>query len=83
MSEEVKIGRKYAVIIPRNVRKKLGLKEGQRALVREEVGRVVIEPLPDDPYQVLRQTLGNFSYTESKYERKAEGWLRRVARTRH
>lgn len=83
MSEEVKIGRKYAVVIPRNVRKKLGLKEGQRALVREEVGRVVIEPLPDDPYQVLRQTLGNFSYTESKYERKAERWLRRVARTRH
>lgn len=80
MSEEVTIGRRFSIVIPKGVRKKLKLKEGQRALVRHEGEVIVIEPLPEDPYKVLSETLGDFSYSEEKYEKKAEEWLKRVAR---
>lgn len=83
MSEEVTIGRRFSIVIPRKVRRRLNLREGQGALVSEESGRIVIEPLPADPYQVLAETIGSFSYDESKYEKKAEEWLKKVARGRH
>ncbi len=81
MSEEVTIGRRYSVVIPKRVRKKLKLKEGQRALIRQEGERIVIEPLPDNPYVILSETLGDFSYSEEECEKRAEEWLKRVARS--
>jgi AbrB family looped-hinge helix DNA binding protein len=83
MSDEVTIGRRFSVVIPRKVRRKLSLKEGQHAIVSEEEGKIVIEPLPADPYQVLGEAIGNFSYDEKKHERKAEEWLKKVASGRH
>jgi len=80
MSEEITIGRRFSVVIPKKVREKLGLKQGQRALMRDEDGRIVIEPLPEDPYKVLSEALGDFTYSEEKYEKKAEEWLKKVAR---
>lgn len=83
MSGEVTIGRKFSVVIPKKVRRRLNLREGQRALVSEEAGRIVIEPLPADPYQVLAETIGSFSYDEKKYEKKAEEWLKKAASGRY
>jgi len=83
MSEEATIGRRFSLVIPKRVRKKLKLREGQRALVREEEGKIVIEPLPNDPYEVLSETLGDFRYSEEKYEKKAVEWLKKVAGSRH
>ncbi len=83
MSAEVTIGRKFLVVIPKKVRRRLNLREGQRALVSEEAGRIVIEPLPADPYHVLAETIGSFSYDERKYEKKAEAWLKKIASGRH
>jgi len=83
MSEEVTIGRRFSLVIPKRVRNKLKLKEGQRALVREEEGKIVIEPLPNDPYEVLSETLGDFRYNEEKYEKKAIEWLKKVAGSGH
>lgn len=83
MSEEVTIGRRYLIVIPKRVRRKLKLKEGQRALVREESGRIIVEPLPGDPYKVLAETIGDLSYSEEDYEKKAEEWMKRVAHPRY
>jgi AbrB family looped-hinge helix DNA binding protein len=83
MSEEITIGKRFTIVVPRSIRKKLGLREGQKALVRTEGQQVVVEPLTEDPYKVLAETLGDLRYSESRYEKMAEEWLKRVARPRH
>jgi AbrB family looped-hinge helix DNA binding protein len=75
MSEESVIGRRYTLVIPKAVREELALKEGQRVLIRIENNRIIIEPLPWDPYQVLEKIVGE-PYEEEKDEAKAERWLR-------
>jgi AbrB family looped-hinge helix DNA binding protein len=81
MSEEVTIGRRFTIVIPKAIREKLDIKIGQRAMMRHERGKILIEPLPDDPYGALSKALGDFSYSEERCEGKAEEWLRKVART--
>jgi AbrB family looped-hinge helix DNA binding protein len=46
------------LVIPKAIRKELALKEGQRVLIRVENGRMVVEPLPWDPYEVLEKVIG-------------------------
>jgi AbrB family looped-hinge helix DNA binding protein len=75
MSEESIIGRRYTLVIPKAVREELTLKEGQRVLIRVENGRIVIEPLPWDPYEVLEKIVGE-PYEEEREEARAERWLK-------
>ena len=83
MSEEVTIGRRFTLVIPRAVRRLVGLREGQRALVRAEDGRIIVEGLPANPYDVLAEAVGDIGYSEARHEKKAEEWLRKVAHPRH
>lgn len=53
--EEVVVGKRFTVVIPKAVRDEVGLKEGRRALVYCEGGRIVTEPLPSDPFEVLAE----------------------------
>lgn len=78
MSEESAIGRRYTLVIPKAVREELTLKEGQRVLIRVEDGRIVIEPLPRDPYKVMEEVVGE-PYEEGRDEPKAERWLKNRA----
>lgn len=41
--EEVKVTRKYQVTIPRRIRSTLGVKVGDKLILREERGRILIE----------------------------------------
>ncbi len=43
MSEEVKVTRKYQVTIPENVRCKLGVKIGDKLMVKSEDNRIIME----------------------------------------
>jgi AbrB family looped-hinge helix DNA binding protein len=83
MSEEVTVGKRFTLVIPRAVRRLVALSEGQRALVRADDGRIIIEALPANPYDVLSETVGDIEYSETRHEKKAEEWLRKVARPRH
>jgi len=83
MSEEITIGKRFTIVIPKKIREKLNIKVGQRAIVREENGTIIIELLPNDPYKALSDALGDFSYNEEEYEKKAEEWLKKIACTRY
>jgi len=83
MSEEAIIGRRYVMVIPKSIRKKIGLREGQRVFVREQAGKIIVEPLPLDPYKTLAAVLGDFTYVEEKHEKIAEAWSKKVARSGH
>jgi AbrB family looped-hinge helix DNA binding protein len=83
MAEEIKIGRRFSMVIPKRIRKKIKVREGQTAIIAAEGERIIVQPLPEDPYQVLAETLGDFNYSEERHEKRAEEWLRRLARPRH
>ena len=39
------------IVIPREIRKQLGISPGKKLAVKAESGRVIITPLPDDPVE--------------------------------
>ena len=77
MSEKAVIGKRFTLVIPKAVRERLSLREGQRVLVRVEEGRVIVDPLPWDPYRVLEDVVGE-PY-EEREEADAERWLKKHA----
>jgi AbrB family looped-hinge helix DNA binding protein len=77
-SEEVVVGKRYALVVPKSIREELGIEEGQRTLMRVEEGKIIIEPLPVDPFRLLGEIIRE-PYDEAKEEAKAERWLRKHA----
>ena len=75
MSEESVIGRRYTLVIPKTIREELTLKEGQKVLIHVEEGKIIIEPLPRNPYKVLEEVIGE-PYEEERDELEAERWLK-------
>jgi len=73
--EKAIIGKRFTIVIPKAVREKVGLKEGQKVLVYAEAGKIVIEPLPTDPFKVLKEVVRE-PYDESVDEGRAEEWLK-------
>jgi len=70
MASEAVIGRRFTLVIPAKLRKRLSLKEGQRVLLREDPPGFTVEPLPDHRGEALAEVIGQ-SYEERKDERRA------------
>jgi AbrB family looped-hinge helix DNA binding protein len=74
----VKTSSKGQVVIPIDIREKLGIKPGQMVRLSLEGERAIITPLPEDPIKALRGSLkGKPSLTkallkERKQERERE-----------
>jgi AbrB family looped-hinge helix DNA binding protein len=60
LNEEVKVTRKYQVTIPESVRSKLGVKIGDKLLVKSDGKRVIMEATKhiSDPSNVLWNLFG-------------------------
>ncbi len=82
MSAIVKVGKRYTLVIPKNLRDKLGIREGSRVLMRISGNKLIIEPLPKSPFKVLGEIIGE-PYSEKADEEKAIKWLMRNASSRH
>jgi AbrB family looped-hinge helix DNA binding protein len=71
----VKVSPKGQVVIPAEVRKKTGLQPGAQVFVYSgDNGRVIIEPVPDDPIEAscgMFQDPG-FSYVEALLKERRE-----------
>lgn len=74
MSEIVRIGRRYTIVIPKPLRERLGLREGQLSEMRLEGGRIIITPRSEDPFRRLSELIGGVVYDDDA-ERMAEKWL--------
>lgn len=69
----VKTLAKGQVVIPKEIRKTLGIKPGTRFHVRVEGKEVVLFPLPDDPIRALRGIVkGAPSLTKALLEDRRE-----------
>lgn len=53
----VKLSNKGQLVIPSDIREKYGLRKGDRFLVRDVKGKIVLEPLPRHPLLDLRGAL--------------------------
>jgi len=72
---------KGQILVPKHLRKKLGLKPGAKVHLAEEEGRLILTPVPPDPIAAATGFLkGKFSLTkdilldhreEARRERKA------------
>ncbi len=75
MSEQTVVGKRYTIVVPKSVRKRVRIEEGQRVLVTAMGETIVIQPLPKDPYASLARIIGE-PYDEKKDERRLEEWLK-------
>jgi len=81
MSEIVKIGKRFTIVIPKVFREKLSLKEGQLSEILLDEGKIIITPKVGDPFQRLSELIGDVAY-EEETKRKAEKWLLGAAQQR-
>ncbi len=79
VERRLRVGRKRALYLPREVLEAVGLSEGDEVVVRVEGGRIVVERAPD-PFlfaakrsKWARVTVEEFE-EESEDEQRAWGW---------
>jgi AbrB family looped-hinge helix DNA binding protein len=75
---------KGQILVPRHLRRKLGLKPGGKVHLAEEEGRLVLTPVPADPIEAATGFLkGRFSLTQDlRREHREETRRERKARSR-
>ena len=78
MSVVSRVGRRYSIVIPKEIREKINLKEGDLVLMMVVDEKIIIEPLPEDPFKVLEEVIGE-PYEEERDEKRALEWLMRHA----
>ncbi len=74
-SEIIRVGKKYTIVIPKDIRAKLKIKEGDLLSIKVEGDRIILEPRRVDPFKVLEKVIGE-PYDERKDEKIAEEWLK-------
>nr|MDO8080133.1 AbrB/MazE/SpoVT family DNA-binding domain-containing protein [Candidatus Freyarchaeota archaeon] len=73
MSKEVSIvGKKFVVVIPKNIRKTLGIKEGQKIRFRVEEGKILLEPIID-PFELAIKGSKFAETTVEEFESESKG----------
>jgi AbrB family looped-hinge helix DNA binding protein len=75
---------KGQILVPKHLRRKLGLKPGGKVHLAEEEGRLVLTPVPPDPIEAATGFLkGRFSLTQDlRREHREEARRERKARPR-
>jgi AbrB family looped-hinge helix DNA binding protein len=75
---------KGQILVPKHLRRKLGLKPGGKVHLDEEEGRLVLTPVPSDPIEAATGFLkGRFSLTQDIHrEHREEARRERKARSR-
>jgi AbrB family looped-hinge helix DNA binding protein len=75
---------KGQILVPRHLRRKLGLKPGGKVHLAEEEGRLILTPVPADPIEAATGFLkGRFSLTQDlRREHREEMRRERKARSR-
>ncbi len=62
-AKSVKLTKKGTVYLPAEIRKELGLKEGERLLISHEGGKIILQPVKSATAMLLGLTAGSFGRT--------------------
>ncbi len=71
----IRVGRKFEIVIPKNVRERVNIEEGDLLEVEVEENKIILKKVKYNPYEVLKRVVGE-SYNEEIDEKKAERWLK-------
>ncbi len=52
--EQISVSSKGQIVIPKNFREDLGIKEGQKVFIEEAGGSIIIVPVSKNPVQTLK-----------------------------
>lgn len=77
-SESVRVGRKFTLVIPKSVRERLKIREGDILTLQVEGEKIVLTIRRSDPLKVLEEIIGE-PYDEDRDEKNAERWLKENA----
>jgi len=70
----VEVDPRFRVTIPKEVRTKLKVVEGQKLYVVSYGDSLIMKPVPDNPARRLEEIVGNFQFDREK-RKEAERWL--------
>ena len=75
---------KGQILVPKNLRQKLGLKPGGKVHMAEDDGRLILTPVPSDPIEAATGFLkGKYSLTQDlRREHREEARRERKGRSR-
>jgi AbrB family looped-hinge helix DNA binding protein len=68
--KELIVGRKGQVVIPKELREELNIKEGGRLLVKKADGKILLIPKPEDPVDFLFKIAQNVKLGDLRKETK-------------
>ena len=71
---KTRIGKRFSLIIPKDIREKIGLKEGDLVTIRKEKNLIIIIPEKISPFKKLSNLIGDIKYDE-KAEEDVEKFL--------
>jgi len=74
-SEIIRVGKKFTIVLPKEIRTKLNIREGDLLSVKVEGGRIILEPKRSNPFKILERVIGE-PYDERRDEKLAEEWLK-------
>ncbi len=75
----VELDKRHRVTLPREVRKRFKVVEGQKFYLVPYGDELIMKPVPIDPSKELSKIVGDFQFTR-KDRKKTEKWLLRVTK---
>ena len=72
MLEVITIGKKNQIVIPKKIRKRLGLEEGRKLLLEVEENRMVLVAIPQSMEEIAG--MGKGLYEEGSLDRLRREW---------
>ncbi|MHA1265864.1 MAG: AbrB/MazE/SpoVT family DNA-binding domain-containing protein [Candidatus Helarchaeota archaeon] len=71
---KIRIGKRFSVIIPKEIREKLGLKEGDLITIKKSENKIIITPEKISPFKKLANLVGDIRYNDET-KKEAEKYL--------
>ena len=71
MTYEVKLGKRNALYLPKQVVKALGIKEGDLLKLEVKEGKIIVKPIPD-PFTLALKTPKFAKTTVEEFEKESE-----------
>ena len=68
------IGKRFVVVIPKSIRDRVQLKEGEQIKIHTDGIRIIIEPQREDPFEKLERIAGDIRFNR-RTRKEAEKYL--------
>ncbi len=71
----IRVGKKFEIVIPKNIREKVKIEKGDLLEVEIEGNKIILKKIEYNPYEILKRVVKE-SYNEEIDEKRAERWLK-------